>query len=40
MGLTCFIFRFLRRPHHGHVALGEHSDITPDDVKQILRLAR
>ena len=24
---------------HGHVALGEHSDITPDDVKQILRLA-
>ena len=24
---------------HGHVALGEHADITPDDVKQILRLA-
>ena len=24
---------------HGHTALGEHADITPDDVKQILRLA-
>lgn len=24
---------------HGHVALGEHADITPDDAKQILRLA-
>lgn len=24
---------------HGHAALGEHADITPDDVKQILRLA-
>ena len=24
---------------HGHVALGEHADITPDDAKAILRLA-
>lgn len=24
---------------HGHVALGEHADITPEDVKAILRLA-
>ena len=24
---------------HGHVALGEHADITPEDAKAILRLA-